>query len=185
MKKLIFATKNDGKLAEAIEILGIEVVGDPLEIDEIQSLDPVEVATKKAKAYYVELKKPLFIEDVSLVFDALIRLPGTYINDFSKALGNDGLCKLIGDGSRKAKAQTTIVHIDNDGNEHVFEGVVEGSIADSPRGDKGFGWDPIFIPDGDTRTFAEMDLDEKNNYSMRKIALTKFKKWLDNESETL
>lgn len=178
MKEIVFATTNEGKLKEARDILGIEIEGSPLEIDEVQSLDPEEVAVKKAKAYFKKLKKPLIIEDVSLVFNALKTLPGTYIDDFFKYLGNDGLIKLI-TSDRRATAITTIVHMDENGSHYIFQGKVKGKIAEIPRGEKGFGWDSIFIPEGEERTFAEMELEEKNEYSMRRIALMKFKAWLE------
>ena len=177
---LIFSTTNEGKLAEAKRILGVEVEGSGLEIPEIQSMDSVEVAVAKAKAYFAELKKPIFVEDNVLAFNALSGLPGTYINDFSKLLGNDGMIDLLRDKTdRSAYAQSTIVYCDEKGETHVFVGKVEGEITLEPKGDKGFGWDPIFIPSGETRTFAEMEGEEKDKYSMRRIALEEFKKWLD------
>jgi XTP/dITP diphosphohydrolase len=176
---LFFATTNEGKLKEARDILGVEIEGTPLEIDEIQSLDHVLVAKKKALAYFYELKKPVFIEDVSLSFEALKRLPGTYINDFSKELGNEGLIDLLKNSTnRKALARTTICFIESEDDIQIFEGEVKGEISDEERGSNGFGWDTIFIPEGSTKTFAEMELEEKNNYSMRAKALGKFKEFL-------
>lgn len=178
MEKIYFATTNEGKLREARSILGMQVVGTPLEIDEVQSLDAVEVATKKAKAYFAALKKPIFIEDISLSFSALKGLPGTYINDFLKILGNEGLIDLLkGKKGRKAVAQATVVYVGARGKEKVFIGQVRGAIAKKSKGE-GFGWDPIFIPEGEGRTFGEMSLEEKNKFSMRARALKKLKKWL-------
>ncbi|MEK7497685.1 MAG: RdgB/HAM1 family non-canonical purine NTP pyrophosphatase [Patescibacteria group bacterium] len=179
MANLVFATGNKGKLLEAKEILGIDVKGTNLEIDEIQSLDPVEVAVKKAKAYYAKLKKPLFVEDFSFFFKSLSNLPGTYIDGFLKSLGNEGLILLLKNRKDKtAIGQATVVYMDRKGKEHVFIGRVKGKITDKPKGDKGFGWDPIFIPDGSVKTFGQMEMKEKNKYSMRKKALLKLKKWL-------
>ena len=95
MIKLYFATGNEGKLKEAQNILGVDVEGVGLEIDEIQSMDPVEVAVKKARAYYSALKKPIFIEDVSVSIKALYGLPGTYIDAFMQSLGNEGIVELM------------------------------------------------------------------------------------------
>lgn len=178
MKKIFFATTNENKLKEAREVLGIEVEGSGLEIEEIQSLDPLKVATQKAKDYFKELKKPIFIEDVSLEFAGLKGLPGPYINDFLKTLGNEGLMALLkGKKDRKAIAQTTLVFIDKSG-VHLFVGKVEGTITTKEKGTNGFGWDPIFVPKGEKKTFAEMDDATKNKYSMRAKALKKFEKWL-------
>jgi XTP/dITP diphosphohydrolase len=177
--QLIFATSNEGKLREAREVLGLSISGTSLEIDEIQSLDPVSVAQKKALAYYEKLKKPIFVEDVSLTFNAFMNLPGTYINDFYKSLGNVGLIKLLeGRKDRRATAQTTIVYIDKNKKSHIFVARINGSISTKVLGTKGFGWDPIFIPSGQPKTFAQMADGEKNKYSMRAIALKQFEVWL-------
>lgn len=172
--QIYFATTNAGKLKEASNILGIEVLGCGLEIEEIQSLDPVKVAVQKSRDYFAKLQKPVLIEDVSLSFMALNGLPGPYINDFLKALGNQGLIDLLTNKSdRRAIAQTTLVYDD-----HVFIGKIEGTIATQLAGDNGFGWDPIFIPKGFDKTFAQMTDEEKNTCSMRALALAEFKKYL-------
>jgi non-canonical purine NTP pyrophosphatase (RdgB/HAM1 family) len=179
-KTIYFATTSQGKLNEARQLLGIDVQGCGLEIDEIQSLDPETVAIKKAAAYFQELKKPILVEDVALTFEALEKLPGTYINDFLKVLGNQGLIDLLANAAnRKATAQTTLVFVDQDGKSHIFTGVVAGEIAREPKGTNGFGWDAIFIPEGETRTFGEMSEIQKAKYSMRAKALANFKEWLE------
>ncbi len=179
-KTIYFATTSQGKLDEARKLLGIDIQGCGLDIDEIQSLNTETVAIKKAAAYFQELKKPILVEDVALTFEALVKLPGTYINDFLKVLGNQGLVNLLQNSSnRKAKAQTTLVFADQDGKHHIFTGIIAGEIAREPKGNNGFGWDPIFIPEGETRTFGEMTEAEKANYSMRAKALANFKEWLE------
>ncbi len=179
MKKIYFATTNEGKLKEAREILGVEVVGTPLEIDEIQSLDLEEVAIKKARAYFEILKKPVFVEDVSLTIKAFGELPGPYIDAFMKSVGNKGIIRMLkGLKDRSAWAQATVVYINRTNSEQVFVGKINGAIVSKPRG-SGFGWDPIFLPKAYGKTFGEMDMEEKNKISMRAIALKKMKKWLD------
>ena len=178
VNSIIFATGNKDKLREAEDILGIRVTGTELEVDEIQSLDPVEVAIKKAKDYYKILGKPLFIEDSTATFKALNKLPGPYLKDFYVSLGNEGLARLLDGKVRSAEVSTVLVFIDEFGKEHVFIGKLNGSIAKKPRGDKGWGWDPVFIPKGSLKTFGEMGEAEKNKYSMRAKALKLFKKWL-------
>ena len=181
MPAIYFATTNAGKIKEAGEILGIEIIGTPLEINEIQSLDPEKVALAKAAAYYEKLKGPVLVEDVSLTFHALVSLPGPYINDFAKALGNAGLTALLEDkGDRSATAQTTLVFYDSKGKSHVFTGQMKGSISAKVAGNQGFGWDPIFIPEGFEKTLGETSREEKNKISMRRIALEKFKAFLQN-----
>lgn len=184
IKKLYFGTTNEGKLAEARALLDMEIEGSGLTIDEIQSLDEGEVATKKGLAYFEKLKKPIVVEDNSLTFQALNGLPGTYINDFSKVLGNEGLIKLIaGSTDRCATAKTTLVYVDKAGVTHTFFGEIHGDIVTEPRGDKGFGWDPIFQPYGSEKTYAEMDMDEKNKYSMRAQAFAKLKEFLAQQED--
>lgn len=178
INSLIFATGNKDKLRETREILKVPLKGTSVEIEEIQSLDLVKVATLKAREYYRILKRPLFVEDTSLSFTVLNGLPGTYINDVYKAIGNEGLIKLIRGKNRQAKAEVAIVYIDDSAKEHTFIGKIEGSIVKKPRGKNGFGWDAVFIPKGETKTFAEMTLQEKNKYSMRKKALLSFSSWL-------
>lgn len=181
--KIYFGTTNQGKLREAAEILGINIVGTSLDIPEIQSLDPLEVASQKAKDYFESLKKPVFVEDVSLVFSALGKLPGPYISDFEKSLGNNGLISLLkNETDRSAIAQTTIAYIGVSGKVFVFTGLIKGFISSKPLGTNGFGWDPIFTPEGYSQTFAQMTNEEKNSVSMRKIALSKFKEWLDSQN---
>jgi len=182
MKKVYFATTNEGKLSEAEGILGINIKGISMDIDEVQSLNNVEVATKKATSYFDLVKKPVFVEDVSLTFNALGKLPGTLIDSFYKELGNRGLCDLLkSKKDRSAVAQTTLCFIDKKRKPHIFTGKVKGNISKKPKGDKGFGWDPIFIPEKEDKTFAQMTIEEKNKYSMRAKALIKLKAWLFNK----
>lgn len=181
MTTIYFATTNAGKLKEAGEILGLEVIGTPLEIDEIQSLNPEKVALAKAANYYEKLRRPVLVEDVSLVFHALASLPGPYINDFSKALGNQGLIGLLENkDDRSATAQTTLVFYDENSQSHTFVGQMKGTISQTIKGEGGFGWDPIFIPESHEKTLAEMTSEEKNKLSMRRLAFEKFASYLQN-----
>lgn len=180
-KKLYFATTNEGKLKEARKILKVEVEGTPLEIEEIQSTDIEKIAIDKAQKYFEELKKPIFVEDVGFEIQALKNLPGPYISTFLKTVGNEGILDMIkGKSDRVAVAKTAVVYIDESRYE-VFVGEVKGMISEEVKGE-GFGFDPIFIPKGEKRTFGELSLEEKNKYSMRAIALKKMKKWLDKNS---
>lgn len=176
MKTIYFATTNPDKLKEAEEILGIKIKGFNSTVFEIQSLDFKVVVIDKAKKYYAKVRKPIFVEDSGIILTKLGKLPGTYTSDFMSQIGNKGLVKLI-DSKRDALAITYVCYIDEKIIK-VFEGKIGGRIAEKPRGRSGFGWDQIFIPKGSIKTFAEMDLKEKNKYSMRQIALTKMKLWL-------
>jgi inosine triphosphate pyrophosphatase len=174
---LAFATTNSNKLAEAQRILGLSVEGVKIDSAEIQSLDPIEVVTKKAQAAYVKLQRPILVEDTILVFNCLKQLPGTYIKDFLKTLGNSGLADLVSRfDDNSAYAQSTFVLCDGVQTQ-VFSGKIDGRIV-APRGELGFGWDPIFQPDGESRTYAEMSDQDKANYSMRAIGLHQLREWL-------
>ena len=180
-KRLYFATTNEGKLKEAREILKVEVEGIPLEIEEIQSMDLEKIAIDKAQKYFKKLKKPIFVEDVGFEIQALKNLPGPYISAFLKTVGNEGMLDMIkGRSDRVAVAKTAVVYIDDSGYE-VFVGEIKGMISEEMKGE-GFGFDAIFIPKGEKRTFGEMSLEEKNKYSMRAKALKKMKKWLEKNS---
>jgi len=175
MKRIIFATTNEGKVKEAMEILGIRVQPVKLNIDEVQTLDPIECVKKKAHAAYFLVKKPILVEDTSLFFKAWKGLPGVFIDYFMKTLGNQGILRLLKDEyNRGAIAQTSLCYFDGK-KCTVVDGKVRGKIARRVRGDNGFGWDPIFIPKRKNKTFAEMTSEEKNSLSMRKIALEKLK----------
>lgn len=179
--KLIFATSNQNKIKEVSRILGsnVELEGTSLEIEEIQSLNPVKVAEEKAKAYYKEMKNPLLVEDTSLSFNGLNGLPGPYINDFSKALNNKGLIELLANtDNRRAVAQVTFCLIIDEKKLYTFEGKVEGNISTEEKGANGFGWDPIFIPLGQDKTFGEMNDAEKDAFSMRGKALALLQQYL-------
>lgn len=177
MVKLIFATNNPNKLKEAQQILGVDLDGTTLDIPEIQSLDHHQVAKQKALDYFHQLNRPLFVEDTSLSFNALNNLPGTYINDFSKSIGNQGLIDLLANKTdRSAVARVTIALIKATDDIQLFDGEIQGTVTMFPQGENGFGWDPIFIPDGFNKTFAQMTDQEKNSCSMRKLAFQKLTK---------
>ena len=182
MKKIYFATTNEGKLKEAKAILGIEIEGVGLEsVFEMQTLDPVTLTEHKAEQYFEYYKRPIIVEDTFLFIDDMKGLPGPYYKDFLKTIGNEGILKFMqGERNRGAKAQSTLVFKDQKGKPHVFIGEVKGKITNKIKGE-GFGWDPIFVPNGHSKTFGEMEMEEKNKLSMRAKAFKKFKVWLDKQ----
>lgn len=161
--RAIFVTSNENKRREASGILGFELRSESPEVTEIQALDLREVAAEKAREAHRALGSPdapVLVEDSGLVVEAWEGLPGAFTKWFMVTVGNEGLCGMLRDGlSRDARA-VCVVAIANisgtAGGVEVFTGEVRGSLADSPRGEGGFGWDAIFIPEGETRTYAEM-----------------------------
>jgi len=167
MNRLIIASGNQGKIAEFSRLLGREIEGKKLDLPEIQSTDVRAVAKTKAEAAYAQLGAPVFVDDTGLYIDAWNQLPGALIAWFLDNVGNDGIIKMLaGWDNRSARVVTALGYCDEHGSQ-VFVGELTGSIADTARGDNGFGYDPIFIPEGSDKTFAEMTSAEKDAISMR------------------
>lgn len=178
MKKITFITGNAAKAEQLGRYLKHSVSHKKIDLDEVQSLDLKKIVEHKAKEAYKKVKSPVLVEDVSLSFAALGRLPGPLIKWFLGELDNGGLCALL-DGKKTRKAIAEVCFGFYDGKElKIFEGKMEGTIAKKPRGATDFGWDPIFIPKGSRKTNAEMDIKEQKKFSMRKIALKKLEKFL-------
>jgi non-canonical purine NTP pyrophosphatase (RdgB/HAM1 family) len=173
MEKITFVTGSADKARELENYLGIVVNQQKLDFPEIQSLDLEMVAIAKAEKAYDLLGVPVLVEDTALTFSALGKLPGPFIKYFLESLQNEGLVKLLNNfESREAIATTCFALADKNGVQ-TFVGETLGSVVDKPRGEEGFGWDAIFIPDGYTQTWAEMTLEEKQKTSMRRKALDK------------
>jgi XTP/dITP diphosphohydrolase len=181
--KILFATHNMGKLAEARQILsqkGIEVEHLEVEYDEPRGEDTSEIARKSATELYRIIGKPLFLDDSGLFVDALKGFPGPYSAFVYKRIGYNGILSLLkGNSNRKAYFKCSIAYADKKGVK-VFDGVVNGRIAESAKGSDGFGYDPVFVPDGFSETFAEMGDKEKNAISHRGKALAAFAEWISN-----
>jgi XTP/dITP diphosphohydrolase len=175
MKDLTFITGNAHK-AKYLEMwLGLPIAHHKLDLVEIQSLDPKEVVTHKVTEAYRQLQRPVLVEDVSLTFHALGKLPGTLVKWFLEELDVDGLCRLL-DGYDDRTATVSIIYGLCDGELiRYFEGRAEGRIAPQPRGDRGFGWNPVFIPDGWQKTYAEMSDEEMGRVSFRAKAIAKLR----------
>lgn len=174
---LYFITGNKNKYDEARSIIPRLVQLD-IDLPEIQSDDPYEIIAKKLCEAHKHHDGAFIVEDTSLYFNCLNGLPGPLVKWFLMALGTDGLYDLVSRyDDRGAQAKTIIGYSDIDQNVHFFEGIVYGKIV-VPHGDVTFGWDPIFMPDGHKKTFAQMSREEKNAISMRKIACKKLQDFL-------
>lgn len=157
MAKATFITGNASKAEFFQKYAGVEVDHHKLDQEEIQSLDLVEVVTHKAKQAYAELGRPVFVEDVSLEITVLGRLPGTFIKHFIDELGLEKICRLVDiSDDRSATGRTAYGYCDENGVK-VFQGSIAGTIPQHPQGESGFGWDPIFIPEGYTVSRAELN----------------------------
>ncbi len=174
--KIYFVTGNMNKLREFEQILGTKLKSVKMHVDEIQAIDVKKVVEHKTKQAYEKIGRPVITEDTGLYLEAWKGLPGALIKWFDKAIGYKNIPNLL-EGSRKAKAQTVIGYFDGKTYEN-FIGEVSGTISQRSRGKTDFGWDLMFVPKGYSKTFAEMRPEEKNQISMRRIALEKFKKFI-------
>lgn len=183
-KKFVFATNNAHKLEEVsnilgnkIELLSLKDIGCHDEIPE--TADTLEGnALQKARYIFERYHTDCFADDTGLEVEALNGAPGVYsaryagdAHDSEKNM-RKLLEELKGIENRKAQFRTVFALI-IDGKEHLFEGIIKGQIISVRKGNSGFGYDPVFIPDGYTQTFAEMGNAEKNKISHRAIATQK------------
>lgn len=168
---LTYVTSNPGKVRLLRRYVDIPVQHKDIDLIEIQSLDLATIIEYKAKEAYRQVLSPVLVEDASLRFLALGKLPGPLIKWFLAELDTNGLCTLL-DGYTERAALAEVQFGLYDGQSfHAFAGARVGSIALTPRGSNGFGWDSIFIPEGHSRTWAEMTNEEQEATSMRKLAL--------------
>lgn len=155
MKHVTFITGNQGKADYLAKYLGVPVEHIKLDLDEIQSLELKEVVHHKVREAYKKVAGPVLVEDVSLEFSNLGKLPGPLIKWFLEELTSEQLCRLADAGDRKAIGRCMFGYFDGV-EEMYFEGELHGTITQYPSGESGFGWDPIFIPDGYSVTRAEL-----------------------------
>lgn len=177
--ELFYVTSNEGKFLEAKALLP-ELKKLSLELEEMQSLDPVEIAKQKAlTATKKTEKKSLIVDDVSLYLEAFdYKLPGPLIKWFLLSVGGKGISDIAEKFKKyRASAVCTLCYIDGKGKTKIFTGKVKGKIVKSAK-NSNKSWDYVFLPDGKDKTFAEMSLYEKNLISHRGLAIKKLKRYL-------
>ena len=187
--ELVFASNNPNKVKEIKSLLGktfsLMSLSDLNIIEDIPENEPSigQNALAKARFVFNATGMNVFADDTGLEIEALNGLPGVHSARFagenkdSSANIEKILTLLSGYENRKAQFRTVIALI-LEKKEYLFEGVVKGNIISEQKGSEGFGYDPVFVPDGKTRTFAEMELAEKNSVSHRAIAFKKLKQFL-------
>ena len=187
--KLVFATNNKHKLQEVRDILGDRV--EVLSLSDINCHDDIPEtadtlqgnAIMKAQYIYEKFGVDCFADDTGLEVEALNGEPGVYSARYagnghdSEANMNKLLQNLTGENNRRAQFRTVIALIIK-GEENTFDGIVKGEITEEKRGDSGFGYDPIFIPEGFSKSFAQMTNEEKNSISHRFRATEKLNDYL-------
>jgi non-canonical purine NTP pyrophosphatase (RdgB/HAM1 family) len=179
MRTFTFISGNQHKVYYLEKWLGVPIDHHHLDLEEVQSLSLRTVAEHKARQAYDLLQRPVLVEDVGLTMKALGRLPGPFIKWFIEDLGDTGLCRFAA-GLEHQQATVSIVYAFFDGQEmHLVENHVEGEVAPEPRGTHGFGWNAVFIPEGSTKTYAEMTDDEVRPFSVRGQAIETLREFLE------
>ncbi|OEE81927.1 non-canonical purine NTP pyrophosphatase [Enterovibrio norvegicus FF-162] len=176
-----FVSKNDFKVAEVQKILegaGVEIIAAKHSINEIQTENVDELVKDKLLKAFKKVGRPVFIEHTGLYIDSLNGFPGGLTQIFWDKLEADKFSTLLGKGDNLGLVARTIIGYCDAKKMHFFKGEIRGVISPEPKGDRSFQWDCIFIPEGETETFAEMG-EKKNEISMRKIAFDKFKAFLE------
>ena len=179
---VFFASSNVHKYEEAEKILsefGIKLDFYQTNLVEIQDDSLSKIALQKALDAYDKCKKPVIVEDDGLFIDSLSGFPGPFSSYVFKTIGNNGILKLVED-NRGAKFRAVIAYCDSNKKPKLFEYSISGKISKNLQG-KGWGYDPIFIPEKQNKTYAE--LAEKNKISHRYESLKKFANWFKNKRE--
>ena len=177
MKKLVFVTQNTHKLADAQKLLPeFEIEHIDFEVPEIQSLDPKEIVEHKLAYAYAKVQKPCFVMDASLFLDCLNGFPGPFIKWwFEKTVGEGKTCQIANLFDQRGCSWTTVLGYFDGTDTHFLEETITGTLPNAPRGTNGYHWDTIFIPEGETRTLAEMTFEEKQSFAVTKKLLERLK----------
>jgi len=181
MLRVVCASANPHKVAEIFDLVGgvIELAARPKDLSDVAETETTLIGNARLKATAVgrATSQPTLADDTGLEVDALNGQPGVFTARFAGAGATDEqnrhklLDALNQNSNRSARFRTVILLLWPDGKEIICEGVCEGSIAPEQRGDRGFGYDSVFVPAaGDGRTFAQMSVEEKHQYSHRAIA---------------
>ena len=193
METIVLASRNTHKIQELRETLGglgVELKS-ALDFPELEEVEEDKLtlegnALKKARYVYQKTNLPALADDTGLEVDALDGRPGVFSARYAgeEATYEENLEKLLAEmvkvkeKDRLAQFRTVVAFIEKNGDEHTFEGICRGTILTERRGKKGFGYDPVFRPEGFKQTFAELDSTEKNRISHRGKAIEKFYEWL-------
>lgn len=181
--RIHFVTGNAHKAEEAAALLkpmGIEVQQRHVPHPEVQADTLEEVARERAMWLRGKVPGSYIVDDAGLFVEALNGFPGVYSAYVHKTLGWQGVLKLLeGHHLRHARFEAVVAYMEPGlASPFLFKGVCPGRIAEQAAGQQGFGFDPVFVPEGEERTFAELPLDAKNKLSHRGRALGKLAAWL-------
>ena len=179
MTNVTFITGNQSKADYLSKYLDYPVDHVKLDLDEIQSTNLDEIVEHKVRQAYSKIKKPVIVEDVALEFSALGGLPGPFIKFFVEKVPLDVICSMIKSGTtRKATARCVFGYFDGK-TLKLFEGHLDGEIAEVPKGNNGFGWDKIFIPKGYSVTRASLSKEDDQKTYLQIKPFAKLKEFLE------
>ena len=176
----MFVTQNKYKLSELSPLFkefGVSFETSSLEKFEVRSDDVVIVALNAAEHAYRELHRPVVVDDTGLFIDSLSGFPMAYPAFVLNTIGKGGILKLLEGVNDRGAKFVTAVGFANGVDNLTFVGEMTGTISESIIGSEGFGYDPIFIPEGETRTYAQLSFEEKVTISHRTKAFRKFLDW--------
>ena len=191
--RLVFATNNQHKIKEVAHLFPADL--QLISLKDIECDDDLpetgvkleDNARQKARYVHDKFGVDCFADDTGLEIEALNGRPGVYSARYAgpACIAEDNVLKVLtelqGVQNRKARFRTVIALYLSD-KEYIFEGSIEGRITEAPVGSHGFGYDPVFVPEGEQRTFAEMSLEEKNRFSHRSNAIRKLSDFLKQHS---
>lgn len=188
-RALVFVSGNRDKFEEYRRLLGQhDVARSEIDLPDSQEMNPESIVRTKIAGIAPMIPGiPFFVDHTGLVIDAWKGMPGGLTKTFMHTVGSAGICRMLAgfdDRQRTARVRT-VIGFHDDGTVHVFSGSVLGRIAPETRGLAGFGWDDIFVPAGETATYAELPQQRKDLISMRRKAAVEFAEYLALRSHCL
>lgn len=177
-RSLTLITGNQAKARQIARFIQCPLRHKKLDLHEIQSLDQNAIIIHKAEEAYRLLRSPVLVDDVSLTFQVWGKLPGPLIKWFIEEMGIAGICRLLDPYKNRLAVATVTFGLRDKRGVHIFSASLTGEIAHHPVGERGFGWNPIFIPKGSDITWAQMTLYQQDQLPFRRIALAKLDRYL-------
>lgn len=164
---VVLVTGNKAKVAEARRLCGADLEAVEVDLPEIQSLNLLAVLRAKGEEATLRLQRPLIVEETGLELAALAGFPGPLVKWMLAAIGAEGIAETaIAMGDDRVTARCALLLLEPD-REVVAVGETRGRVVLPPRGDHGFGWDPIFVPEGEDKTYAQLRPEDKDTLSHR------------------
>lgn len=176
--EVFLITGNKNKVAEFERVLGGKVNHIALDLDELQGMDGDVISEHKVRQAYAKVGKPVVVMDQKLAIACLNGFPGPLIKWFWETIGLEKICRIVDCfDDRTVVARNTLTFYDGHKLRHFYAEAL-GTVANHPRGHTGFGWDPIFIPEGETKTYAELGVESSHYHETYTRVIEEFKEYL-------